>query len=73
MHCCLLLYYLLQALSQDEVLLTIDNQPVMRSEFERIYHKNNKVEGYESKSVQDYLELFINFKLKGTGSQKPGL
>ena len=49
------------------------DQPVMRSEFERIYHKNNRVDGYEQKSVEEYLDLFINFKLKGTGSQKAGL
>jgi peptidyl-prolyl cis-trans isomerase SurA len=36
----------------------------MRSEFERIYHKNNDVQGYEHKSVDEYLNLFINFKLK---------
>jgi peptidyl-prolyl cis-trans isomerase SurA len=52
------------AVAQDEVLLTIGKTPVMRSEFEYIFHKNNNVEGYEHKSVQDYLDLFINFKLK---------
>jgi peptidyl-prolyl cis-trans isomerase SurA len=60
----LLVFLPLTAWSQDEVLLTIGNQPVSRSEFERIYHKNNKVDGYEQKSVEDYLDLFINFKLK---------
>ena len=34
--------------AQDEVLLTIDNQPVMRSEFERIYRKNNNIKGFEN-------------------------
>jgi peptidyl-prolyl cis-trans isomerase SurA len=62
----------LVAWSQDEVLLTIGDQPVMRSEFERIYHKNNKVEGYEQKSVEDYLNLFINFKLKVLEAKNQG-
>lgn len=50
--------------AQDEVLLTIDNQPVMLSEFERIYNKNSNIEGYENKPPAEYLEMFINFKLK---------
>jgi peptidyl-prolyl cis-trans isomerase SurA len=51
-------------MSQDKVLLTIDDQPVYLSEFERIYKKNNNIEGYESKTPAEYLEMFINFKLK---------
>ena len=68
----LLVFLPLIAWSQDEVLLTIGNQPVMRSEFERIYHKNNKVDGYEQKSVEDYLNLFINFKLKVLEAKNQG-
>jgi len=60
----LLLMLPLPAFSQEEVLFTLDNQPVMRSEFERVFHKNSNIEGYENKSASEYLELFINFKLK---------
>ena len=59
-----LIFISLIAFTQNEVLMTIGGKPVVKSEFERIYHKNNQVNGYESKSVQDYLELFINFKIK---------
>ncbi len=58
--------------SQDAVLLTIDNQPVMKSEFERIFRKNNNVAGYDSKSPAEYLEMFINFKLKVLEAKKLG-
>jgi peptidyl-prolyl cis-trans isomerase SurA len=68
----LLVFLPLAAWSQDEVLLTIGDQPVMRSEFERIYHKNNRVDGYEQKSVEDYLDLFINFKLKVLEAKNQG-
>ena len=54
----------LQLMSQNEVLLTIDGQPVLRSEFERIYHKNSNIEGYENKPPAEYLDMFVNFKLK---------
>ena len=56
-----------------KLLLTIDNQPVLRSEFERIYHKNNNIEGYENKPPAEYLDMFINFKLKVAEAKKLGL
>jgi peptidyl-prolyl cis-trans isomerase SurA len=56
--------FLLNAFSQEEILLTIDDHKVTREEFERIYHKNNSSAMYENKNVDEYLELFINFKLK---------
>jgi len=50
----------------DEVLLTIDGKPVTKSEFEYIYKKNNSnvYSEADKKSPKDYLELFIDFKLK---------
>ena len=50
----------------DEVLLTIDGKPVTKSEFEYIYRKNNTnvYSEADKKSPKDYLELFIDFKLK---------
>jgi peptidyl-prolyl cis-trans isomerase SurA len=62
----------LKALSQNEILLTIDNQPVLKSEFEQIYHKNSSVQIADNKPVADYLEMFINFKLKVLESEKLG-
>ncbi|MBN2613636.1 MAG: peptidylprolyl isomerase [Bacteroidales bacterium] len=48
----------------DEILLTIGDEKVSREEFERIYRKNNTSTVYDNKSVEEYLQLFINFKLK---------
>lgn len=55
----------------DEVLLTIDGQPVTKSEFEYIYRKNNNnvYSETDKKSPKDYLELFIDFKLKVTEAE----
>ncbi len=71
---CLLFLSLLPltVVSQDSVLLTIDNQPVLKSEFERIYHKNSNVQGYDNKPVAEYVEMFINFKLKVLEAEKLG-
>lgn len=68
----LLLMLPLSAFSQDEILVTLDNQPVMRSEFERVYLKNSNIEGFENKPAAEYLELFINFKLKVHEATKLG-
>lgn len=47
----------------DPAIITIDGEPVYKSEFEYIYNKNNS-NASEKKSVDEYLDLFINYKLK---------
>ncbi len=47
------------------VLMTIAGNPVTKSEFEKVYRKNNNKEGaYDMKDVREYLDLYINYKLK---------
>lgn len=48
----------------DPILMTINGQTVTRSEFEYSFNKNNGDNVLDKKSVTDYLELFINYKLK---------
>jgi peptidyl-prolyl cis-trans isomerase SurA len=52
------------AQSNDPILMTINDQKITKSEFERIFHKNNKDSVADEKAVNEYLDLFINFKLK---------
>ncbi|MCX6256317.1 MAG: peptidylprolyl isomerase [Bacteroidia bacterium] len=59
--------------NDNAVLLTVDGKPVTKAEFERIYHKNNTNATTDAKSLDDYLDLFINFKLKVTEAMKQGL
>ena len=48
-----------------KVLMTIGDQPVTVKEFTDVYNKNNlKDEIVEKKSIDEYLDLFINFKMK---------
>jgi peptidyl-prolyl cis-trans isomerase SurA len=49
---------------ENEVLMTINGKPIMVSEFLYIYEKNNQETSLEKKSMDEYLDLFINFKLK---------
>ena len=49
----------------DPVLVNVAGQNITRSEFERVYYKNNnKGTANDEKSIRDYMELFINYKLK---------
>ncbi len=51
--------------NSDQILLTVGNEKIPASEFIRIYLKNNQVANtIDSKSVEEYLNLFVNFKLK---------
>ncbi|MGC9152014.1 MAG: peptidylprolyl isomerase [Microbacter sp.] len=59
--------------SNDPVLMTIDNIPVHRSEFLYLYTKNNAQNELDKKSLQDYLTLFENFKLKVIEAEKEGM
>ncbi len=50
---------------KEEVLFTIDGDNVYTSEFIRVYQKNKEIVlDKEQKEFDDYLELFIDFKLK---------
>ncbi|MEI7499160.1 MAG: peptidylprolyl isomerase [Bacteroidota bacterium] len=58
----------------DEVLMTIAGKQVRVSEFMNIYQKNNvKNENIDKKSLNEYLDLFINFKLKVKQAEELGL
>ncbi|MCB9034900.1 MAG: peptidylprolyl isomerase [Chitinophagales bacterium] len=52
--------------ASDEVLFTVGGKPVTQSEFEYIYTKNNfnNQANYSKQSLDDYLNLYINFRLK---------
>ena len=48
----------------DPVIMTINGVPVPRSEFEYSYNKNNGTDVIDKKTVDEYVDLFINYKLK---------
>ncbi len=63
-----------QKQKKDPIILTIGNKKIPKSEFENIYNKNNNKENQvDEKSASEYLELFINFKLKVTEAEELGL
>ena len=57
-----------------QALFTIKNQPVTAEEFIYIYKKNHpSKEDYSDKKIDDYLNLFINFKLKVAEAKQRGI
>ena len=59
----ILLIFNLSVYSQD-VLLEIDNDQITLDEFSHIFNKNNENEEIDKAYLDEYVELFINFKLK---------
>jgi peptidyl-prolyl cis-trans isomerase SurA len=53
------------AQDEDPVLFSVDGKPVHESEFVYIYSKTNgKQANFSRKSLQEYLDLYVKFKLK---------
>ena len=52
------------AQANDPVIMTINGAPVLRSEFEYSYNKNNSEGVIDKKTVEEYVDLFVNYKLK---------
>ena len=62
---CLFLVAGISAVAQDDpVVMHVNGQPVLRSEFEYNYNKNNSDGVLDKKSVEEYAQLFVNYKLK---------
>ena len=57
-------YTAAQQAADDPIIMTVNGQPVPRSEFEYSYNKNNSEGVIDKKSVLEYVDLFINYKLK---------
>ena len=58
---------------QDNTILKIDNQTVNKAEFEQIYWKNKKEKIATKEDLDEYIQLFVNFKLKVIAAEELGL
>ena len=60
--------------SKDPILLKVEGQGVLLSEFEAVYNKNNSnAQAIDPKSKSEYLDLYINFKLKVAEAEALGM
>lgn len=71
----LLLFIAPSVKAQNDVLFTVDGKPVTVKEFEYVYNKNNfnNSADYSEASLNDYLKLFIKYKLKVAEAYSNGL
>lgn len=61
------------AIAQDDpVIMTIDGKDVKKSEFLQIYLKNNNDPKYDKETLDDYVDLFVKFKLKVAAAEDLG-
>lgn len=58
---------------QEKAILSIDNEQVLKSEFEQIYWKNKKEKIATKEDLDEYIKLFVNFKLKVKAAEELGL
>ena len=72
-----LFFYLLISLNiyfgQEKAILSIDDEKVLKSEFEQIYWKNKKEKIATKEDLDEYIQLFVNFKLKVKAAEELGL
>lgn len=57
----------------DPVVMRINGKDVTRSEFEYNYNKNNAADVTDKKSLEEYVDLFVNYKLKVEAALDAGL
>lgn len=58
---------------QEPVLMRINGKEVLRSEFEYLYNKNNKLAGVGQKTPKEYADLLVNSRLKVEAAEAAGI
>jgi len=60
--------------NSNKILFTIDNEPYYSSEFLTVYNKNlNVVPDSKDNTIENYLQLFVDYKLKVKNAKEIGL
>lgn len=61
------------SIAQENIILTVEDEKVTVEDFEAIFKKNNRDSAITKTSLDEYMELFINFKLKVMEAKELGL
>jgi peptidyl-prolyl cis-trans isomerase SurA len=59
--------------ADDPVIVKVGKHSITKSEFLRIYNKNNSQNAQDNKSIREYMDLFINYRLKVEEAENLGL
>lgn len=71
--CAALMMQGVKAQADDPVVMTVNGTDVLRSEFEYSFNKNNTDMVVDKKSLDEYVELFVNYKLKVAAAKEAQL
>lgn len=63
---------IMTAKNNDPILMTVNSIPVHKSEFEYLYKKNNSQQ-LKPQTLDEYVDMFVNYKLKVADALKSGL
>ncbi len=66
-------FFLISVAQDSNIILTIDHDKITKAEFESIFKKNNRDADVSPEALNEYMELFINFKLKVKEAEYLGL
>jgi peptidyl-prolyl cis-trans isomerase SurA len=71
----LIFIFSISSFAKDNTVVTIDGKNISQKEFEAVYKKNNSNlnDDNEAKTPEEYMEMFIDFKLKVTEAEHRGL
>lgn len=61
------------AQTNDPVVITINNKPITKSEFEYTFNKNNSENAIDKKTLDEYVDMFVDYKLKVEEAKALGL
>ena len=61
------------AQTADPIIMTIGGKNIKRSEFEYAYNKNAAETTIDEKSIDEYVDLFVNYKLKVIAAEEAGI
>lgn len=71
--CTMLIVHVVSAQVDDPIVMTVNGEDVTRSEFEYSYNKNNTDLVVDKASLDEYVELFVNYKLKVAAAKEAQL
>ena len=71
--CAALISQAVAAQTNDPIVMKVNGEDVTRSEFEYSYNKNNTELVVDKKSLDEYVELFVNYKLKVAAAKEARL
>lgn len=63
----------LVAQEADPVIMTVNGKKIQKSDFEYIYNKNNPATSSDRKSLDEYVAMFVKFRLKVAAAEAEGL